>query len=503
MTDTILKVENIKKSFGGVEALKGVSLEIRKGEIHCLAGENGCGKSTLIKIISGVYQSDEGTVEISGHTFSRLSPRDAIELGVQVIYQDFSVFPNLTVMENLALNMELMAKRKFMNYTRARAIANAAVATIDFKVDLDERVENLSLADRQMIAICRALLHEAKLIIMDEPTTALTNKEVKALFAVIKRLQSTGISILFVSHKLDEVFEISERYTIFRNGQNGASGDTATLDRKTFITHMTGREFIEETYKPEIIPGEKILAVQDLTLNGAFSDISFDLQAGEILGITGLLGSGRTELVQTIFGIQKPDSGTILINGKKIQIHDVKTAIRHGIGYVPSDRLTEGLFLPQSIARNTIVSKLDSLCGFLGFLDKKMIASEVTHWVQDLSVATKDPSLPVQTLSGGNQQKIVLARWLANDLSVLILNGPTVGVDIGAKYDIHALLRSLAAKGLAIIIISDDLPEVLACANRILVMRNGKIVSILDPSMTTEAALGEISTGVIQERNRA
>jgi len=501
MADCILKVENIKKSFGGVEALKGVSLEIRKGEIHCLAGENGCGKSTLIKIISGVYERDEGTVEISGHSFSRLTPRDAIELGVQVIYQDFSVFPNLTVMENLALNMELMAKRKFMNYKRARAIAKAAVATIDFKVDLDEIVENLSLADRQMIAICRALLHDAKLIIMDEPTTALTNKEVKALFAVIKRLQATGISILFVSHKLDEVFEISERYTIFRNGQNGATGDTATLDRKTFISHMTGREFHEETYKPEIVSGEKILEVRGLTLGGGFTDISFGLQAGEILGITGLLGSGRTELVQTVFGIQKPDSGTILMGGKPVKIHDVKTAIRHGIGYVPSDRLTEGLFLPQSIARNTIVSKLDNLSGALGILGIKKIADEVGHWVKELSVATKDPTLPVQTLSGGNQQKIVLARWLANDLSVLILNGPTVGVDIGAKYDIHALLRTLASKGLAIIIISDDLPEVLACASRILVMRDGRIASELDPAATTEEALGEISTGVTQERN--
>jgi simple sugar transport system ATP-binding protein len=495
MFENILKVESIKKSFGGVEALKGVSLEIRKGEIHCLAGENGCGKSTLIKIISGVYQADAGSIELDGTSFARMSPMDAIARGVQVIYQDFSVFPNLTVMENLAINMELMAKRKIVSYRRIRSIAAEALAKLGIKLDLEERVENLSVADRQLIAICRALLHDAKLIIMDEPTTALTKREVKALFAIIKRLQSEGISILFVSHKLDEVFEISERYTIFRNGQNVATGETGGLDRKAFVRHMTGREFADEAYRPAEL-GEVALAARALCLRGGFEDLSFELRCGEILGITGLLGSGRTELVQTLFGIYKPDSGHIELRGERVKIRGVKSAIRHGIGYVPGDRLTEGLFLPQSIARNVVVSKLDSLSGFLGALKGRAIDAEVDRWVRELSIATQDPSLPVQTLSGGNQQKVVLARWLANDLSVLILNGPTVGVDIGSKFDIHALLRSLAEKGLAIIVLSDDLPEVLACASRILVMRGGRIVEELDPAVTTEGRLGEISTGV-------
>jgi len=496
MATSVLRVEGITKSFGGVQALKGVALEIGEGEIHCLAGENGSGKSTLIKVISGVYEPDAGKIEINGRYFSHLNPKEAIGLGVQVIYQDFSVFPNLTVMENLALNMELMDNRKLMNYRRARAIASNAVSQIGFKVDLDERVENLSVADRQLIAISRALLQEAKLIIMDEPTSALTKKEVKALFAVIKKLQSRGISILFVSHKLDEVFEISERYTILRSGENVASGSTKELDRKTFAFHMTGRQFADEYYKPASVKKNPVLSVRELTLGGAYSGISFDLASGEILGITGLLGSGRTELVETLFGILRPDSGKIEINGRAVEIKSVKTAIRRGIGYVPSDRLTEGLFQPQSVERNLAITVLDRLSDHLGFLRRGAIADMTRKWIGELSIAAKSPELPVRALSGGNQQKVVLARWLANDLSILMLNGPTMGVDIGSKYDIHALLRELAAKGLAIIIVSDDLPEVLACSSRILVMRDGAFIEELDPAATTESKLGELSTGI-------
>ena len=496
MSDSVLKVEGIAKSFGGVQALRGVSLEIGKGEIHCLAGENGSGKSTLIKVISGVHPPDAGVIEIEGRRFSRLAPMEAIALGVQVIYQDFSVFPNLSVMENLALNMEVMDHRVLVNYRRARNIAAHAVSQIGFDIDLDERVENLSVADRQLIAVCRALLQESKLIIMDEPTSALTKREVKALFAVIKGLQSRGISVLVVSHKLDEVFEISERFTIFRNGENVASGSTRDLDRRTFALHMTGREFVDEFYRPAAAPEAPVLSVRNLKLRGAYSDISFDLAPREILGITGLLGSGRTELVETIFGIAQPDSGSIEIGGKPARLRNVKDAIRAGIGYVPSDRLTEGLFLPQAIERNIVVAVLERLSDWFGVLRRKAVAETTARWIADLSIATRDAALPVRTLSGGNQQKVVLARWLANDLKVLILNGPTMGVDIGSKYDIHALIRRLAAGGLAVIIVSDDMPEILACASRIVVMQNGVFVQELDPASTTESKLGELSTGV-------
>jgi len=496
MSESVLRVEGIKKSFGGVQALKGVDLDIRGGEIHCLAGENGSGKSTLIKVISGVHEPDSGSIEIGGRRRERLSPREAIEAGVQVIYQDFSVFPNLSVMENLALNMELMDGRKLVNYRRARATASRAVSLIGFDVDLDERVENLTVADRQLIAICRALLQDSKLLIMDEPTSALTKKEVKSLFSVIKSLQGRGMSILFVSHKLDEVFEISERYTILRNGENVASGSTGDLDSKTFAYYMTGREFADESYRPGPIAAPPVLSVKDLCLEGCYEGVSFDLAPGEILGITGLLGSGRTELVETIFGISRPDSGSVAVRGREVKIRSVKAAIRRGIGYVPSDRLTEGLFQTQTIERNIVVAVLEKLSGRLGILRRKLVADTTARWIAELSIATEDPSLPVRVLSGGNQQKVVLARWLANDLAVLILNGPTVGVDIGAKYDIHGLIRALAARGLAVIIVSDDLPEVLSCASRIIVMRGGAFIEELDPAETTEAKLGELSTGV-------
>jgi len=496
MSDLILKVEDIRKSFGGVEALKGVSLEMQKGEIHCLAGENGCGKSTLIKIVSGVYEADSGTIELEGVRYQKISPAEAIRKGVQVIYQDFSLFPNLTIMENLAVNMELMDKRKLVNYRRMREIAVEAVSKIGFDVDLDERVENLSIADKQLIAICRALLYDAKLIIMDEPTTALTKKEVKALFSIIKKLQAQGISILFVSHKLDEVFEISERFTILRNGENVVAGSTAELDSRKFAYYMTGREFQDESFTPESIGENPVLSVEGLSLRNGYTDISFDLRPGEILGITGLLGSGRSELVQTLFGIYQPDSGRISVNGEPVQIRSVRDAARYGIGYVPADRLTEGLFLPQSIKRNTAVSNLDELSSALGFLSTGKIDEQVNRWIEELSIATDDANKPVQTLSGGNQQKVVLARWLSHKLSVLILNGPTVGVDIGSKYDIHQLLRDLAARGLAIIIITDDLPEIFACCNRVLVMRDGRVVSELDPATTDEVLLSEKVTGV-------
>ncbi len=496
MSDYILQVENIKKSFGGVRALKGVSLNIKKGEIHSLAGENGCGKSTLIKVISGFYEPDEGVVRIDGQEYDKITPMESIRQGIQVIYQDFSVFPNLTVMENLAFNMELMGGHKFVNHKRMRAIAETAVSKINFKVDLDERVENLPVADWQLIAISRALLNDARLIIMDEPTTALTKKEVKALFKIIKELQAQGIAILFVSHKLDEVFEISEGYTILRNGENVVSGETKELTDEKFAYYMTGREFSHETNHDRYSEDETILEVKGLSQENAYRDINFSLKKGEILGITGLLGSGRTELVQTLFGLNSPEEGQVILNGQEVRFSSVKDAMAAGISYVPADRLTEGLFLPQSIRLNTVISKIDDFSSKMGFLDAEAINSEVDEWIRDLSIAASNPEQPVQTLSGGNQQKVMLSRWLANKPRILILNGPTVGVDIGSKYDILALLRQLASEGLSVIIISDDLPEILSVSHKILVMRDGRVVEEMMPEDSSEQHLDNVITGV-------
>lgn len=493
MSDYILKVSNIKKNFGGVQALNDVSLDIKKGEIHCLAGENGCGKSTLIKVISGFYAPDGGTIEFDEIKQSKVTPATAIAAGIQVIYQDFSIFPNLSVMENLAINKELMSRGKTVNWKRMRKTAEEAVAKINFKIDLEEKVENLSVADKQLIAISRALLNNAKLIIMDEPTTALTNKEVKSLFEIIKKLQAQGIAILFVSHKLDEVFEISERFTILRNGKNVITSTTDELNDQKFAYYMTGREFENAKPSGEYIRDEVVLEARGLSLENGFKDVSFQLRRGEILGITGLLGSGRTELAQAVFGYRTADEGEILMNGKPVRIRSVKDAIDNNIGYVPEDRLSEGLFLSQSISSNISVCKLKDCSGKMGLLNHQKLAEESKKWIKNLSIATNDALRPVQTLSGGNQQKVVLARWLANDLSVLVLNGPTVGVDIGAKYDIHAVIRNLAKAGLAVIIISDDLPEVLSTCNRVLIMSKGKIVGEVDTKQTDEQHLEELS----------
>lgn len=486
MSDYLLKAVDINKSFAGVKALQGVTLAIRPGEIHCLAGENGCGKSTLIKIISGVYQPDSGYIEFDGKRYSQITPLGAIAMGIQVIYQDLSIFPNLTVMENLAFNTELAAGRKLVNKRRMRKIAQEALSKINFDMELDRLVGTLSVAEKQMVAICRALMFNARLIIMDEPTTALTKKEVNALFEIILKLKAQGIAILFVSHKLNEVFEISERFTIFRSGKLIVTGDTRDLDDKKFSYYMTGREFESEKFKPTFIGEGNVLEVRDLSLSGAFEGISFGLRRGEILGITGLLDSGRTELALTLFGMRQATGGQILKDGKAVTIKNPRDAIDCGIGFVPEDRLSEGLFLPRSIGDNIIISEIDRLTKGPSVLDRKRCRAEIEHWVSELAIATPDPNNASSTLSGGNQQRIVLAKWLACEPDILILNGPTVGVDIGSKHDIHKILKRLAGQGMSIIIISDDLPEVLENCSDLIVMKGGRIVATLDPGKTDE-----------------
>ena len=477
--ENILSVKQIKKSFGGVHALKGVDLTIKKGETHCLAGENGCGKSTIIKVISGFYKPDGGTIEVDGKVFPVMTPAKAIKAGIQVIYQDFSIFPNLTVIENLAFNQVLANKKKFVNRKEFRKIAEDAVRKINFEVDLDALVETLPVADKQLIAISRALLDNAKLIIMDEPTTALTKKEVSRLFDIIAQLKKNGVTILFVSHKLDEVFEISDSITILRNGENVISCPASEMDEEKFTYYMTGRHFDkteEEVFERKI--GNPVLEVENLSAPG-FENVSFTLHEGEILGVTGQLGSGRTELSMALSGMLKPTAGVMRLEGKEIVFASVNQAQKKGVSLVPEDRLTEGLFLPQSIIDNITVTRLDDIAGAAGIVSRNKVIEESAKWVKDIGVATKNHEFPVSTLSGGNQQKVVLAKALATNPKVLILNGPTVGVDIGAKYDIHHLLKELAAQGMAIIVVSDDTAEVIATCDRAIVMQAGKVTGKL------------------------
>ena len=456
-----------------------MDLTIKKGETHCLAGENGCGKSTIIKVISGFYKPDAGTIEVNGIVHPHMTPSDAIKAGIQVIYQDFSLFPNLSVMENLAFNQVLANNEKFVNKKRFRTIAEEAIQKINFNVDLDARVEQLPVADKQLIAISRALVHDAKFIIMDEPTTALTSKEVNRLFDIIAELKSKGITILFVSHKLDEVFEISDSITVLRSGENVISCPASEMTEDKFTYYMTGRHFENESSTlPKEISKEVILEAQNLSAKG-FEDVSFQLHKGEILGVTGQLGSGRTELSLSLFGLNRPVSGKIIMEGQAVSLNSVQEAQKLKIALVPEDRLTEGLFIPQSITDNITVTRLNSLSN-MGILNKGRLMNEASTWVEKLEIATQNPTNAAGTLSGGNQQKVVLAKWLSDNPKILILNGPTVGVDIGAKYDIHKLLKQLAMQGMSIIVVSDDTAEVVSLCDRAIVMQGGKMTGALE-----------------------
>ncbi|MEO8408931.1 MAG: sugar ABC transporter ATP-binding protein [Propionivibrio sp.] len=499
MAEKFLEIENVDKRFSGVHALNAVSLSINRGEIHCLAGENGSGKSTLIKIVAGVVKPDAGSIGIGGRKFSALHPIDAIHAGIQVIYQDFSLFPNLTVAENLALNSQLDQRKRVVNWRGVRRVAEHALQNINVDIDLDRTVETLSVADKQLVAISRALLGNARLVIMDEPTTALTQKEVDRLFVIIKSMQERGIATLFVSHKLREVLAISERITILRNGQKIAEGPVADFDEPKIVYHMTGRSVTDQRFTFSNAGKQPVLEVRGLSRGREFRDIDFSLYPGEILGVTGLLGSGRTELALSLFGVKPAESGSITIAGKETPIRSISDGIAAGIAYVPEDRISEGLFLSQSISRNVIVSVLARLAKPSGLLDFAQADRIVDDWIHALNIATPDVTRPVQSLSGGNQQRVVLAKWLSTNARILILNGPTVGVDIGSKADIHEKLKELAAKGLALIVISDDIPELVQNCNRVLVMHKGRVVRELEGGEGGEGAISE--NGLLETLN--
>ena len=494
MSKCILRAKGIYKAFKGVQALQGADLEIHEGEIHCLAGENGCGKSTLINIISGVYQRDGGELEINGKNYTKISPAEAIAEGVQVIFQDFAVFPNMTVKENIALSTMISRKSKRVNWKEIDRIAKEAISLLNVDLDIDQKVENISVADKQLVAICRALINNVKLLIMDEPTTALTKKEISSLFDAMFDLRKKGIAILFVSHKLDEVFEVCDKYTIMRDGKNVVSSISDKLDDATFSYYMTGRKFEKKTFVPssEYTGAQAAIEAEAISKKGFFQDVSFRAFPGEIIGFCGLLGSGRRELALSLFGVVKPEKGKILIQGKEVSLDSVGKAIRERVGYVPEDRLTEGIFYERSIGDNISVVSLDDLSGAIGLIRKAEEKERVGKTVDELQIKTPNAEDPVFTLSGGNQQRVVLAKWLMKDMDILILNAPTVGVDIGSKYDIHEILMELAKQGKCVIVVSDDLGEVLKITNRIYVIKNGTIDCEVQTSEVDEKTLGDL-----------
>ena len=470
----LVSLDGVTKRYAAITALDGVDMAIAPGEAVCLAGENGSGKSTLIKVLVGVERHDEGVIRFGGAAQPRITPGSAAAAGIKVIFQDFSLFPNLTVAENIALPAERAEGARLFARGRVRERAAAVLERIGVNLDLSRRVETLPVAHKQVVAIARALEGGARLIVMDEPTTALTEREVARLLDLIRRLKADGVAILFVSHKLAEVLEVCEHVVVLRNGKKVADGAASGFDAASLTRAMTGRDVASGPPAPLRGDAPVILEVEGLSKEGAFADVSFELRAGEVLGIAGLLGSGRTSLAKALFGLAAPDSGRIVLNGAPLRVGDPVAAAAAGIGYVPEDRLTEGLFLTQSIARNVAVGRLGAHAP-RGVLDLRAMGAEAGEWLRRLSVKAPDAEAPVRSLSGGNQQRVVLARWMARAPRVLVLNGPSVGVDVGSKAEIHGIVADLAGQGLGVIVISDDLPEILATCHRILVMKAGRV----------------------------
>lgn len=492
VTMSFLELHGISKRFGGVAALSNVDFDLAPGEIHCLVGGNGSGKSTMIKIISGVQGPDlGGCIVVEGREQSRLTPVESSALGIQVIYQDLSLFPNLTVAENIAIG-RYRGRPRLVNWPAMRATAAAAMQRIAVTLDPDEKVSQLSIANRQLVAICRAIAADAKLVIMDEPTASLTRHEVDSLLALALELKRRHIAVLFVSHRFDEVLEIAERVTVLRDGVKLGTYDAKDMTESRLAFLMSGKTFTYETAERHIPRTQPILSAEHLSKAGDYEDVSFSLYPGEILGLTGLLGAGRTELALSLFGMNKPDHGTIRVDGRAVAFTSNRDAIAQGIAYVPEDRLSLSLVLDQSIDTNIVVSVLQSLKDWLGRIDRGRRATLVANWVQGLAIKVSSPDNAVRTLSGGNQQRVVIAKWLATKPRILILDSPTVGVDLHGKDGIYQIVKDLAAEGLAVIMISDEIPEVLYHCDRILVMREGRLAGEVMAHCVSETQLREI-----------
>jgi len=476
MGNPILIAENLSIAFGGVTALDTINLSIGEGEILCLAGENGSGKSTFVKIVSGVYAPSAGSVAIDGSRVDSQGPRAAISAGVQVIYQDLSLFDHLSVAENIAMNRMMHDGSRLVKRSTMRTIAAEQLARVGVELPLDDRVSTLSVANKQLVAIARALSMDARILFMDEPTTALTTNEVKRLLKIVLELKSRGLSIVFISHKLDEVFAIADRIIIFRDGHKMGDFTAAELDEESLSFHMTGRKVSYARYHRQLDDETPLLQVQGLGRTGNYQDVSFELRKGDILGLTGLLGAGRTELALSLFGLNTPDSGRILIGGKPVSIRSPLQAMEHGIALVPEDRKTQGLFGAQSIRNNVSSNVIDSLLGRTRLIDRKAEQALAVATVHEMNVNNKNVDTLVQNLSGGNQQKVVIGKWIARHPTIFILDSPTVGIDIGSKQEIYDRIHTLAASGIGVIVISDEPEEIIANCNRVLVMHEGTVL---------------------------
>ncbi|QGU95628.1 ATP-binding cassette domain-containing protein [Clostridium bovifaecis] len=493
----MLEMEGITKSFPGVKALDGVNIKAYSGEVLALLGENGAGKSTLMKILSGVYKKDSGKILIEGEEVEPNNIKEAEKLGVSIIHQELSVLPNLSVGENIFLGNEKFNKfSRRINKSILRERSKAFLEQIGSKVDPDTLVRDVSVGEMQMIEIAKALTKNSKIIIMDEPTTALTEVETKKLFEVIGKLKKKGIAIIYISHRMEEIFTICDRVTVLRDGQYVGDAKTSEVTNDDLIAMMVGRKLEEQFPYRKAKIGDIILRTENLQYKNKVNSVSFEVKAGEILGVAGLMGSGRTELAKVIFGEYRKEAGEIYVAGEKVKISSPQDGIKNGICYLSEDRKKEGLVLGMSVGENMTLSNLVSYENNLKKIDKKKEREDIEEYIKKLSVKTPYPEQLMKNLSGGNQQKAILAKWIMLSPKVLIIDEPTKGIDVGAKKEIYEVLNELKASGKAIIMISSDLPEVMGVSDRIMVMHEGKVSGILSHEEANQERIMKYAVGV-------
>lgn len=485
-----LKLANISKTFDGVKALANVAFDVLEGEVHCLAGENGCGKSTLIKIATGVYKPENGAkIEIFGTPIETMTPTLARDLGIAVIWQDLALFPHMTVAQNIVFDLHIGNFPRLVSTKKERKQALSILHRLGIKLDIDSPLNALPIAQRQIVAIARALMGHARLVFMDEPTASLTQSETDKLLDIARTLSRQGVAIIFVSHRLTEVLQISTRVSVLRDGQAVGVYPTDKMTPAYLGELMTGIRLHQHIMAQKHDHEPIILETKKLTRHDEFENISFQIRQGEIIGLIGLIGAGRSELAHCLIGMTGADQGCFYLHGKVAIFHSIRDAIRHGIAYVSEDRLSLGLIQPQSIADNISITVLNQLANAVGLLSRAKKEQLVAHWIRNLAIKIGHPDDAVSALSGGNQQRIVLAKWLATKPKLLILDSPTVGVDVGARAGIYSIMHDLAKQGLSILLISDEVSEVILHSDRVLHMESGRILGEYDPHVTTIDAL--------------
>ncbi|WP_419963609.1 sugar ABC transporter ATP-binding protein [Pantoea vagans] len=474
-----LEAEGISKFFPGVKALDNVSLRVRPGTVHALMGENGAGKSTLMKCLIGMYRPDKGTIKIKGEPVQFQDTMDALRSGISMIHQELNLVPHMTVAENIWLGREPM-KFGFVDHARLNLKTQELLNRLNIRLKADRMVGELSIASQQMVEIAKAVSWDSDIVIMDEPTSALTETEVAHLFTIIRDLREQGKAIIYISHKMDEIFNITDEVSIFRDGSWIASDQTAKYTRQSLITQMVGRELTQLFPKFNSAIGEEVLTVRNLTCKDRFTDVSFSVRRGEILGVAGLVGAGRSEVMESLFGMESFDSGEILIDGVPVTIDSPSTAIEKGMAFLTEDRKKSGLFLVLSVMENMSIVNMPEYSGKSGFVSHVKMAQDCMEQIRRLNIKTPTMDQIINNLSGGNQQKVLIARWLLAQPKILILDEPTRGIDVGAKAEIYRLISELANRGVAIIMVSSELPEILGMSDRVMVMHGGRITGILD-----------------------